>query len=88
MQHEFKFLDQLPPIFLYSVPGKLLENDYIIYHYKVKRCQNCTLNCQAPKKKNRAIGVIARLTHFDLFQQFEVAMQTALFKQKLVERLA
>ncbi|WP_207386058.1 transposase, partial [Legionella gresilensis] len=49
-------------------PGKLLKNDYTLYHFRAAYCQNCALNCQAPKKKNRAIRVIARHTHFDLFQ--------------------
>ncbi len=69
-------------------PGKLLKNDYMLYHSRVTHCQNCIISCQAPKKKNRAIRVIARHTHFDLFQQVTLAMQTPLFKQKLVERLA
>ncbi|WP_131783997.1 hypothetical protein [Legionella gresilensis] len=32
-------------------PGKILDNDYVLYHSRVKHCQNCALSCQASKKK-------------------------------------
>ncbi|STX52114.1 transposase [Legionella busanensis] len=71
-------------------PGKILDNDYVLYHSRVKHCRDCSIktSCQASKKKNQDIRVISRHTHFHLLQQVTLDMQTALFKQKLVERLA
>ena len=70
-------------------PGKVLPNDYILYHSSVKNCRDCPLKetCQGPKRKNKDIRVIARHVHFYLFHRIKNDMETDIFKQKLTERL-
>lgn len=67
-------------------PGKILPQDYVIYHSSSHICKNCPVQktCLAPKKKNRDIRSITRHIHFDLFQNVKKQMKTPEFKKNLM----